>query len=105
MSHNSVNIPTASALTGDAIRHCRKYRYGKEQGGLSKEIYQNIFDTIDHNILLEILGKNIHDGRFVRLVGNMLKAGYIEDWKFNQTISGTPQRGCHQPIVGEYISQ
>jgi len=44
-------------------------------------------------VLLKILEKNIHDGRFIRLVSNMLKAGYLEGWKFNQTISGTPQGG------------
>ena len=33
------------------------------------------FDTIDHKILLEILARNIHDGRFIRLVSNMLEAG------------------------------
>lgn len=64
------------------------------EGDISK-----YFDTIDHNILLEILGKNIQDGRFIRLVSNMLKAGYIEDWQFNQTISGTPQGGVISPLL------
>lgn len=57
------------------------------------------FDTIDHKILLEILARNIHDGRFIRLVSNMLEAGYLEEWKFNQTISGVPQGGVISPIL------
>ena len=64
------------------------------EGDISK-----YFDTIDHNVLLDILSRNIHDGRFIRLVSNMLKAGYIEDWKFNQTISGTPQGGVLSPLL------
>lgn len=64
------------------------------EGDISK-----YFDTIDHHVLLQILGANIHDGRFIRLIGGMLKAGYIEDWKFNQTISGTPQGGVISPLL------
>lgn len=70
------------------------------EGDISK-----YFDTIDHDVLLKILEKNIHDGRFLRLISNMLKAGYLDDWKFNQTISGTPQGGLcrarHNPPYDE----
>ena len=52
------------------------------------------FDNIDHKVLLEILGENIQDNRFLRLVSNLLRAGYLEDWKLNATYSGTPQGGC-----------
>lgn len=71
------------------------------EGDISK-----YFDTIDHNVLLQILDKNIHDGRFIRLVSNMLKAGYMEDWKFNQTISGAPQGGVISPLLANiYLNQ
>ena len=71
------------------------------EGDISK-----YFDTIDHNILLEILNENIHDGRFIRLVSNMLKAGYMEDWKFNQIISGAPQGGVISPLLANiYLNQ
>ena len=64
------------------------------------------FDTIDHEILLKLLSANIHDGRFIRLIDNMLKAGYVEDWKFNQTISGTPQGGVISPLLANiYLNQ
>lgn len=71
------------------------------EGDISK-----YFDTIDHNILLDTLSKNINDGRFIRLVSNMLKAGYIEDWEFNQTISGTPQGGVISPLLANiYLNE
>jgi len=64
------------------------------------------FDTIDHRVLLQILEKNVHDGRFIRLVSNMLEAGYLEDWKFNQTISGTPQGGVISPLLANiYLNE
>jgi len=57
------------------------------------------FDTIDHTTLLDILGENTHDGRFLRLIKELLDAGYIEDWKFNKTLSGTPQGGVISPLL------
>ncbi|MFD7057260.1 reverse transcriptase/maturase family protein, partial [Streptomyces mirabilis] len=49
------------------------------------------FDQLDHSVMLRILGEKIHDNRFLRLVRNMLKAGYMEDWVWNSTHSGSPQ--------------
>jgi group II intron reverse transcriptase/maturase len=57
------------------------------------------FDSLDHQVLLEILAETIHDGRFLRLIGEMLVAGYLEEWKFNTTLSGAPQGGVVSPIL------
>ncbi|MGH8602152.1 MAG: reverse transcriptase domain-containing protein [Gammaproteobacteria bacterium] len=57
------------------------------------------FGSVDHDILLGILGEKIHDGRFLRLIGNLLKAGYMEYWRHNATLSGTPQGGIVSPIL------
>ena len=48
---------------------------------------------------MEILGENIQDNRFLRLVSNLLRAGYLEVWKLNATYSGTPQGGVVSPIL------
>jgi hypothetical protein len=47
--------------------------------------------------MLETLGEKIHDNRFLRLVGGMLSAGYLEDWVYNATLSGAPQGGVATP--------
>jgi group II intron reverse transcriptase/maturase len=57
------------------------------------------FDNIDHGILLDLLSQKIDDKRFLRLIEGMLKAGYMEDWSFNATYSGTPQGGVASPIL------
>jgi len=70
-----------------------------------REIYQNwvgsvwfiegdiskCFDTLSHELLLSILRETIKDERFIRLIRGLLKAGYLEEWRWNQTYSGTPQ--------------
>ncbi|MDP4512080.1 reverse transcriptase domain-containing protein [Nonomuraea sp. G32] len=57
------------------------------------------FGSLDHKIMIQILAEKIHDNRFLRLIDNMLKAGYLEDWKYHQTLSGSPQGGVVSPIL------
>lgn len=64
------------------------------------------FDTIDHDVLITMLSRQIQDGRFIRLIKNMLEAGCLDDWKFHKTISGTPQGGVISPLLANiYLHQ
>ena len=60
---------------------------------------KGFFDNIDHDVLVGILRERISDDRFIRLIRKFLKAGYVEDWKFHNTYSGTPQGGIVSPIL------
>jgi group II intron reverse transcriptase/maturase len=51
------------------------------------------YDNIDHKILVARLERKIDDKRFIKLVKGMLAAGYVADWKFHRTYTGTPQGG------------
>ena len=51
------------------------------------------FGSLDHEVMLKILGEKILDNRFLRLIRNMLTAGYLEDWRHHETLSGAPQGG------------
>src|SRR2546425_6040802 len=57
------------------------------------------FDTMDHEVLLTILSEKIHDSRFLRLLRHLLESGYLEEWKFNNTLSGSPQGGVISPVL------
>jgi group II intron reverse transcriptase/maturase len=57
------------------------------------------FDRLDHDVLLAILREKIHDNRFLRLIENLLKAGYLEDWRYHATLSGCPQGGVVSPVL------
>jgi group II intron reverse transcriptase/maturase len=57
------------------------------------------FGSLDHQVMLARLAERIHDHRFLRLVRNMLTAGYLEDWVWNATLSGAPQGGVVSPIL------
>jgi group II intron reverse transcriptase/maturase len=57
------------------------------------------FGSTSHEILMKILAEKIPDNRFLRLIRNMLKAGYMEDWQYHETLSGTPQGGVLSPLL------
>jgi group II intron reverse transcriptase/maturase len=57
------------------------------------------FDTLNHEVLIATLAEKIKDERFLRLIQELLQAGYLEDWKYNTTYSGSPQGGIVSPIL------
>lgn len=60
---------------------------------------KGFFDNINHSVMINILRERIADDRFIRLIRKFLNAGYIEDWVFRKTYSGTPQGGIISPIL------
>ena len=64
------------------------------------------FGSLDHEIMVRILAEKIHDNRFLRLIKQMLQAGYLEDWMWNATLSGTPQGAVVSPVLSNiYLHQ
>jgi group II intron reverse transcriptase/maturase len=64
------------------------------------------FDTIDHHILIGILRRRIADESLIELIWKFLKAGYLEDWQYNATFSGTPQGSGISPILANiYLNE
>lgn len=64
------------------------------------------FDHIDHDVLITILEKKIKDNRIIRLIRQMLQAGYLEGWKYHGTFSGTPQGGVISPLLANiYLNE
>jgi retron-type reverse transcriptase len=54
---------------------------------------------LNHSVLLDILSENIHDNSLLRLIKHLLQAGYLEDWRYYATYSGSPQGGVVSPIL------
>ena len=64
------------------------------------------FDSFDHHVLIGILRRRIKDGHFIALMWKMLKAGYMEQWTYHRTYSGTPQGSGVSPILANiYLSE
>ena len=57
------------------------------------------FDNVDHAVLINLLRRRIKDEYFISLIWKFLKAGYMEDWVYYNTYSGTPQGSIISPIL------
>ena len=57
------------------------------------------FDNINHDVLINTLKERIDDDRFIRLIRKFLNAGYVDDWVFHNTYSGTPQGIIVSPML------
>ncbi len=67
---------------------------------------KSFFDNINHTVLVGILRRRIHDEYFLALIWKFLKAGYLEDWTFHRTYSGTPQGSIISPILSNiYLNE
>jgi len=57
------------------------------------------FDSFDHHVLINILRRRINDEAFIALMWKFLRAGYMEQWEYHKTYSGTPQGSGVSPIL------
>jgi len=57
------------------------------------------FDNINHTVLVGLVNKKIKDARLLKLIYKFLKAGYMENWQYHRTYSGTPQGGILSPLL------
>jgi len=80
-----------------ALRHIQKVWTGTKW--FVELDIKGYFNNVDHDILMELLKKKIEDTQFLNLIRDMLKAGYVEDWQYHKTHSGTPQGGIVSPIL------
>jgi group II intron reverse transcriptase/maturase len=61
------------------------------------------FNKINHTILVGIIKEKFQDNRFINLITMLLKAGYLENWKFNATLSGSAQGSVIGPIFSNLV--
>jgi group II intron reverse transcriptase/maturase len=60
---------------------------------------RHFFDTVQHNVLQELLRKRVRDGVITRLIGKWLNAGIFQDGNVSYNDEGTPQGGIISPLL------
>ena len=64
------------------------------------------FDTLNHELLMNLVRKDIHDKRVIELMKRYLKAGVMENGLLVRTEEGSPQGGPLSPLLANiYLNE
>ncbi|MGM9768075.1 MAG: group II intron reverse transcriptase/maturase [Candidatus Cryptobacteroides sp.] len=88
-----------------AIQKVKEYaEQGYTQAGLVD--LSKYFDTLNHELLMNLLRKNIRDKRVIELIKRYLKAGVMENGLLVKTEEGSPQGGPLSPLLANiYLNE
>ena len=64
---------------------------------------KGFYDNIVPEVLLGIIERDIKDQKFLKLIRQLLKAGYMANWEFHQTYSGVPQGAVLSPLLANLV--
>ena len=89
----------------DAILKVKEYA---EQGytyAVSLDL-SRYFDTLNHELLLNLLRKNVKDERVIQLIKRYLKSGVMQNGVVMETEEGSPQGGNLSPLLANiYLNE
>jgi len=89
----------------DAVKQVKEYA---EQGYTSAVVLDlsKYFDTMNHDILLNLLRRQISDERVIQMVKRYLKSGVMENGVTAETTEGSPQGGNLSPLLANlYLNE
>lgn len=81
----------------NAIEHFTAY--GQKVSYVIEGDIKGAYDCVDHKILINILSRRIKDKNFLNLIYKMLKAGIMDEGKYEHSILGVPQGGIVSPLL------
>lgn len=86
----------------NAIRKCQEYLNAGYVWTVDMDL-EKFFDTVNQSKLIEILSREIKDGRVISLIHKYLKAGSVWCGRFEETTTGVPQGGPLSPLCANII--
>ena len=86
----------------DAIRQCSQYVSEGKVWVVDLDL-EKYFDTVNHDRLMRRLSQDITDKRVLRLIGDYLRAGLLQEGIVSQRQQGTPQGGPLSPLLSNLV--
>ncbi|MCP5498744.1 MAG: group II intron reverse transcriptase/maturase [Leptospiraceae bacterium] len=86
----------------DAVRQSKKYIEEGYEYVVDLDL-EKFFDTVNHDILMYLVSKKVRDKRVLRLIGNYLRAGILENGVITSNEEGTPQGGVISPLLANIL--
>ena len=88
--------------TRDALRKVwRELKQGHEW--IVDADLRDFFGSVDHDKLMTLVAERVSDGRVLRLIESMLKAGLYADGQLFPTAQGTPQGAVVSPLLSNVL--
>ena len=89
----------------DAISKVKEYAEQGYRYAVSLDL-SKYFDTLNHELLLNILRRDVKDERVIQLIKRYLKSGVMEDGVVMATEEGSPQGGNLSPLLANiYLNE
>ncbi len=82
----------------DAIQKVKEYAERGYIHAVALDL-SKYFDTLNHEILLNILRRNVRDERVIQWIKRYLKSGVMENGVVMETEEGSPQGGNLSPLL------
>ena len=82
----------------DAIQKVREYADQGYRYAVCLDL-SKYFDTLNHELLMNMLREDIHDKRLIDLIKKYLKSGVMENGVVTKTEEGSPQGGNLSPLL------
>ena len=83
----------------DAVREIIEMVQFRKTNFIVEADIRSYFDTINHDWLMKMLEHDIADRRFLEVIRRFLKAGIMEDGKYLDSESGSPQGNGASPVL------
>ena len=88
-----------------AIQQVKKYAEKGYTYAVSVDL-SKYFDTLNHELLMDLLHRRIQDHRVLRLIKKYLKSGVMENDVISKTEEGSPQGGPLSPLLANiYLNE
>lgn len=85
-----------------AIRQVQRHVKGGTSIAVDIDLAK-FFDTVNHDVLMRLLGQTIADKRVLRLIGRYLRAGVLVGEHVEASEVGTPQGGPLSPLLANIL--
>lgn len=89
----------------DAIQKIKEYA----KNGYTRAVVLDLskyFDTLNHELLINILRRNVKDERVIQMIKRYLKSGVMENGVVMETEEGSPQGGNISPLLANiYLNE
>lgn len=88
----------------DAVKSLHQYLYRHQVSTVIDIDLKGYFDTINHNLLEEMLRMKIKDERFMRYIVRMFRAGILSGGELSVSDEGVPQGSICSPVLSNIFA-